>query len=155
MTNRVVDLKSNNPYTLEHEAGGTIKPGHLIMLNSSNKVVVHATAGGTAAADFALENYLVGKGIDTAYASTDLVLHKIFGPGDQVNAIVAASASAIVIGDFLESAGDGTLRKVVAQNDTDGTGAPEIRTHKVIARALEAVDNSGGDAPVRIMVEIV
>lgn len=154
MTN-TVDVKSNSPYTSEHVAGGTITPGHLIILNSSNAVVVHATAGGAAAADFAIENYLVGKKISDTYASGDLVLHKMFGPGDIVNAFVAANAAAIVIGDLLESAANGALRKVVAQADTDGTGAPEIRTHKIIGRALQAVDNSANASQARILVEIV
>jgi len=38
-----------------------------------------------------------------------------------VNALVAASAPAIVVGDFLESAGDGTLRVPVDEADLTGT----------------------------------
>ncbi len=47
----------------EAVAGGTIRPGDLIKLNSDGEVVVHGSAGGNAEALFALEDALQGKEI--------------------------------------------------------------------------------------------
>jgi len=100
----------------EKIAAGTIKPGHLIALDSSGNVVVHPTAGGNAAKMFAFEDPYADtaagtKAIDTAYASDDSVFLGVCPSGVEVYGLVAAAAAAVVIGDFLESAGDGTVRK--------------------------------------------
>lgn len=134
----------------EGKAGGAITPGHLVARNSSNRIVVHPTAADTAQKAFALENELAGKGIDTAYANNDQVFFEILPPGAEVNALVAAGASAIVVGDKLESAGNGTLRKVATDSATDDT-----ERQSIVAIALEAVDNSGGGSAVRIKVEVL
>jgi hypothetical protein len=138
------------PMRKENVANETITPGHLITLNSSNKLIKHATAAGNTNATFAIENEVFGKGVDDNYVANDNVLYGIFQPGDEVLALVAASAGAIVIGDYLESAGNGTLRKVATAAATADTGRASI-----IAKALQAVDNSGGATPARILVEIV
>jgi len=131
-------------------AGGTITPGHLIMINSAGKYVVHGTAKGRALkcfADIADHN---GKGLDDNYVANDLVMGEIVDSGAEVNALLAASATAVVIGAQLESAGDGTLRNITADNTTGPVfgGYP-------IAIALEAVDNSGGGTPARIRVLVL
>jgi hypothetical protein len=125
---------------LEAVAGGTITPGHLIKQNSSGLLVVHATAGGFAERIFAVENDLNGKEIDDNYLVNDYVQSEIYRPGDEVLAFVVASGSAIVVGDYLESAGDGSLRKLAS-------GTP-------LATAIEAVDNSAVGAQSRIKVRI-
>ena len=102
-------------------AAGAITPGHLLVRDGSGTVVVHATAAGRAAAMFARENDLKGDDITVAYISGDLVQMLFFPKGGEVNALVAASAPAIVVGDFLESAGDGTLRVPVDVADLTGT----------------------------------
>lgn len=134
----------------EGVAGGAITPGHLVIRNSSNAIVVHGTAAANAAPSFARENEVVGMNIDAAYATNDQVLYTHCWPGAEVYALVAASAAAIVIGDYLESAGDGTLRVLTTDAATDDT-----QRASVVARAVEAVDNSGGGSPARILVEIV
>lgn len=90
-------------------AGGTIKPGMLVILNSSNRVVVHATSGGYAEAAFALEDALKGKTIDDNYSNGDLVSYTIANKGDSIYALLAAGETA-VIGSKLVSNGDGTLQ---------------------------------------------
>lgn len=136
---------------LELEAGGAITPGHLLKRNSDGKLVVHPSAKMRASALFAVENDLVGEGIDDAYASGDFVQAEYLHAGDEVYALVAASATAITQGALLESAGDGTLRLITdftdAEIDAIGGGA--------IAEALEAVDNSAGITPARIKVVIL
>lgn len=135
------------PMRNEKVAAGTITPGHLIYITSGNQVAVHAVAAAKAQTAFAIENELysstsVFNTIDTNYVVNDNVLYGVFAPGDEVNALVAAAAPAIVIGDYLESAGNGTLRKVA-------TAATAI------AIARSAVDNSAGGAPVRVVAEIM
>lgn len=170
----------------EAVAGGTILPGHLISRNSADAVVVHAVAAGKAQAAYALENEIwhdASSGIGnltTPYASGDKVFYGVFERGAEVNALVAAGAAAIVVGDFLESAGDGTLRKCVDLtaaagsaistrilpdvtatptqtliNNSLATLAAVIDRPGAIAIALEAVDNSGGGAVARIKVEVL
>jgi len=79
----------------------------------------------------------------------DRTFYFVSEPGEEVHALVAAAAPAIAIGDALESAGDGTVRKVVARAATTSA-----QTNSIIGIALEAVDNSGGGTPVRIVMEV-
>ena len=136
------------------KASTTILPGHLLDYETDGKIKLHGGAGLNASRMFAIENAMMGLGITDAYVSTTTVLQNIlfgvFHNGSEVYALVPAGAAAIAIGDWLESVGDGTLRLSVsdtAVNDTQREGS--------VARALEAVNNSGGGTPVRIRVEIV
>ncbi len=101
-----------------------ITPGYLIERTpSASTVREHGTAGGFAQRMFAVENEVVGGGIDDDYAASDNILYEVLPPGAEVFALLAASAPAIVEGDLLESAGDGTLRVQVAVADlTDDSG---------------------------------
>lgn len=134
----------------ERKAGGAITPGHLIAVNSSDAVVVHATAGGKCRALFALEDELQGKGIADAYAQDAIVQYNVCAPGDEVNALLKANEN-IAIGDPLTSAGDGTLKKATLTSTANtGTGAVAQADH-VVAYAAAA---SNTNAVVRIPVEI-
>lgn len=143
------------PMRKEAVASAGITPGHLIDLASTNKVAVHAVAGGNTARAFAIENEVIGNGIDVAYIANDNVLYGIFQPGDEVYALVAAAASAIVIGDEVESAGDGTVRKATAFAQSGTTPFAVTAAGTVIGRALQAVDNSAGGTAVRLLIEII
>lgn len=135
-------------------AGGTITPGHLVSIASTGKYVVHPTAKGRTPAIFAAEADLVGKGIDDNYVANDNVYAWACPAGVEVNALVAAAAAAIVIGDKLESAGDGTLRKVTAESQLTSGNYTYTSAGNVIATALEALDNSGGGSAARLKVLI-
>lgn len=178
-------LLKGDPMVKEAPAAAAIKPGYLVFRNSSNKFAKHATAGGFCPPFFALEKAFLGyednPTIDTQYAADDQVAAAVCRAGDEVYALLAAAAPAVAIGDLLESAGDGTLRKVVnlthAVGTADGTVADvggafnqgtlndnfkELTTYlangagkTAIARALEAVDNSGGGTEARLRVEII
>lgn len=165
----------------EAAAGGAVTPGHLIMRNSANAFVVHNVVGGKTPLLFALEKDFVGKDITSAYVSTERVQALVPQPGTEIYALLPANAAAIVIGDRLESNGDGTLRKLVDLTDSTGGTASDTlvdvpatyteatlanhlaslaaRINKgdpsLVATALEAVDNSAGGTPVRIKVETV
>lgn len=137
-------------HAVEGEATSQITPGHLMRYDgATNKLRVSNVAADTAAIQrmFALENDVVGQipnvgqSIDQVYAVGDRVYGLIVEPGDRLYALVNAGAPAIVFGDLLESALDGSLVK-------RGTGTP-------IAMALEDVNNSGGSSEARIKVEIV
>ena len=135
-------------------ANAEITPGHLVELMSTGKFKVHATAGGNAAKIFAVEDELQGNPISTAYDAGDLVQARHMRPGEWVQAIAVSQGSAIVIGDFVESAAGGTLQKHVA----DVSDSPNT-TNQIIGIAREAIDNSDSAADAiadsRFLVEIV
>lgn len=131
-------------------AGVAIVPGMLIerYLNTTAmfRPCTITTALGVSPT-FALNQSMLNKGVGLpsgvagdAYAIGDLVEAVIGKPGTTIWALVATSAPAIAIGDKLESAGDGTLRKFT-------TGTP-------IAIALEALTNVSG-ANARLRAEVL
>ena len=126
----------------EGEASAAITPGDLVEFGGANDIDVHGVAAGIARKAFALENDLVGDGIDDNYASGDTVQYGIFQPGAEVYAWLAYGENAS-IGSALVSAGDGTLAVV-------GSGENAV----VVAFAVEAKDNTTGGADVRIQVEV-
>ena len=135
-------LLKGDPSYIEYAAAAAITPGHMCYLTSAGKLAVHNVAGGTgvlpSAKIFALENELVGKGIDDAYATNDQVIAANCKPGDEVYAWLKNGVTT-AIGSGLES---------------DGAGALQLSTHAVtsattaaatpVAVALEVVNNSGG-----------
>jgi len=125
----------------EGTAGGSITPGHLIQLNSSGNLVVHATAGGPAERAFAVEDALQGKEIGDAYSSGSRVTYVLAAPGDVVYAFLAAGQNAS-IGSFLAAGGGGNLRVA------SGT---DVR----LAVALEALDLTSSGSPGRIRVRVL
>ncbi|KKK83117.1 hypothetical protein LCGC14_2796600 [marine sediment metagenome] len=131
------------------KAASTITPGMLIDTEAAG-VIEHAGAGLNAAPLFAVENEVVGKGIDDDYIAAENCIYEAMQLGTEVHALLAANAAAIVEGDFLQSAGDGTLRILTASAAT-----AESARRSTVARALEAVDNSANGSIVRIIVEVV
>lgn len=124
----------------EYRAGGALKPGHALKFSGAN-VIVHATALGAWTRLVAVENALIGDGINVAYASGDLVAcHKV-QPGDRLYVRVAAAAVAIAVGDPITLHSDGTFKKSTAGTDF------------VVGDAAEAVDNSGGATEVFLRVD--
>lgn len=121
-------------------ASEAITPGHLI--DSFNNAGVqryrkHNVAAGAVAKTVALEQSMLNKGVDDAYAAGDLVEAAVLGPGGTAWMFIA-SGQTIVHGNKLESAGDGTLRIF-------GSGV-------VLFKALE---NKTATALTRIRVEAV
>ncbi len=123
-------------------AGGTITPGYLVeRYNSSGTPLfrAHSTAGGKAAKAVALNPSMLNKGVDDTYTTGDLVEVGIFSPG-AVAWMLLASGENVVSGDFLESKGDGTVRKF-----TSGTVA--------LFQVVENVNNTAGPATARVKAE--
>jgi len=151
-TPKTILLKGCNDsqHTVEGQATSQITPGHLIKYDTSDKTlhVYNGAANIAVQRMFALENDVaptvgvgLGLAIDQPYAVGDRVYGIIAQTGDHIYALVNAGAPAIVFGDLLESNGDGSLVKA-------GSGTP-------LARALEAVNNSGGSSEARIRCEVL
>jgi urocanate hydratase len=129
---------------IQNEAACTdavITPGMLVTRTATG-VRPHNVAGETASPSFAVENDLVGGDISDDYAIGNDVIYRTFAAGSAVYALAHAGGAAIAANALLKSGGDGTLE--LASTD-------EV----AVARALEAVDNSGGSDPVRIKVEVI
>ena len=120
----------------ERVAVAALSPGHLLELTSANKVQKHSTAGGNHARLIATEDGLRGNGVDVAFAANDPVQVATMLPGE-IALMVLKNGENVAIGDFLESAGDGTLQKHVI----DSTG--DYFTNNLVGIAEEAVDMSG------------
>lgn len=116
MAERTIFL-SVKPVRKEGIADSAITPGMLVARASDGKFDPHSVAGGPCMKAFAFEQELVDSAdVDTAYAQNDRLYYGICSPGAEVYALVAAGAAAIADGDLLESAGDGTLRKIVGSS---------------------------------------
>ena len=123
----------------EKLAGGAITPGHLVMRNSADAVVVHATSGGETSPLFAKEDVYQGRTIDDAYASGEPVQLHHAGSGDVINCILATSQT-IVIGDDIMSNGNGQVAK-------------KTSTNWIIGKAIEAVTTTGTAARLAIRIK--
>jgi hypothetical protein len=145
MAYRTIVLKDNGlSMPKEKAAGGAITPGMLIRRNAADQFIAYDEDNGPAMPMFARENELApGTGsptLDTPYASGDRTFANVYHSGHEVLALLAAGAAAIVIGDKIGAAADGTVKKWAS-----GT---------VVGFALEAVDNSGGGTTARLPIEI-
>lgn len=129
----------------ERVAAGPITPGELIELASATTVQAHSTPGGNAPKAFALENDLVGDGIDDAYGAGDTVQYGVFQRGAEVYALLAHGEN-VNPGDPLESDGNGALQAHTAI----GSG---VQVDAIVGYALEAVNNTSG-ADARIKIEV-
>jgi len=134
MASHVIALRGEPIVDEQNAASEAITPGMLCQPNlpALGQVRKHATAAANAAPVFALERDEMGKTIDTAYAIGDRVKLGRFAPGDGVNALVGAGQTLTGV-EFLESAGDGTLRAVVTDASTDDT-----QRNAIVARSAES-----------------
>lgn len=84
---------------------------------------------------------------DRGYVAGEIcsVAHLVYG--DEIYALLAPGAEAVIVRDLLISNGDGCLRKLPAE--LGSTPYPHV-----VGRALEAIDNHLGMTTVRILVEI-
>lgn len=137
MAKLTILIKSANNVMLEKVVSAALNPGHLVELISTDKVRKHATAGGPCFPMFALEDYFQGRKITDAYDTSTYLLAPVWlpGRGDEVYATMSATTEALVIGDFVESAGDGTLRKY----DIASTGTAIEGSHVIVGIAKAAI----------------
>ena len=156
MSKNTITLKvRSQDFRKEYQAGSTITPGMLVAIDSSNLADAHATAAGNHRRAFAVEDDLQGNDIGDDYTIDNMVQVNHFAPGEEVYAWVQGESSAVVIGDALESAGDGTLRLHVAPDLEVSGAAPDLALNQIVGFALEAVDVSdSGSANSRIEIEV-
>jgi len=107
MAIKTIKIKKYSDVIEEYVASGIITPGMLLKYDSDGKVL--ATNATEAMSLFAMEDELQGKGIDDNYAVGDPVQVWVPYRGDQVYGWL--SGASVVAGDFLQSAGDGSLKK--------------------------------------------
>lgn len=143
MAYNTIKVKKYSNVIEEFVANAAITPGMLVEVMSTGKLRKHATALGNAFPMFALEDELQGKGINDNYAAGDQVQVWIPGRGDIVNALLRDEEN-IAIGDFLESDGEGKLRKYVAESVTsaDAQEANTIYESRIVGVAVAAVNLS-------------
>lgn len=140
------------------KASVDIMPGMLIEIDGAD-VKPHATAGGNAARLFAVENALIGDGIDVAYTEDgEAVLFAKCMPGNRVYALLKTGNN-VAINDMLESGGVGNLQKHTAPSQAvneSGSATYTIgqKVEAIVARAVEAVNNASG-VDARILVEVM
>ncbi len=140
-TPRTVHLGGDITVVNDLLGSGAITPGYLVeRFNSSGtpKFRAHSTASGMGSKTVALENEMLNKGIDDAWADGDLILAGVMHPGATAQ-LILASGETVVAGDFLESKGDGTMRKY-----TSG-----VRLFQV----LEGTNNTAGSTTARVKSE--
>ena len=156
MSNYNTTILKGDPKRVEGVGSEALYPGHLIEYGGSNDLQKHSTAGGDASKMFALENEMVGNTPTDGYSSGDRVYAAVFSSGQEVQARVAASAAAISKGDALMSAGDGTLKlhSKQAVDYSKNTSTLELEDNRIVAYAMEALDNSGGSSEAFIHVEV-
>lgn len=153
MAKNTIKVKKYSDVIEEYTATAVaIKPGYLLEVTSAGLVQAHSSAGANVAPPiFALEDELQGDSIATDIAASAKVQCWIPYRGDQAYAYLKDGEN-VSIGDLLESAGDGTLKKHTA----DSAGVVEY-PNAIVATALEAVDLSASSntAAGRIIVRIV
>jgi len=150
---QVIELLTDSNGSFIHDeelaaSGSAIVPGMLVEEVAGGTVQEHSGAGLNAQKLFALANISNGGTIDDVYAVGETVRYGAAHSGQKAFALVGVVA-AIVRGDALESAGDGTLRKAVADAATD-----TAQRDSIVGYAREAVDNSGGSVDVRIKIRV-
>ena len=135
MANRI-HVKSEGMVYDEKNAGAAgILPGMLVMLNSSDKVVIHATRGGRGQLMIVLEDSLQGNTVSDAYTADNPVRVWMPRRGDVFYGLLKDGQD-VNIGDQLISAGDGKFEEV-AQAVSAG-----VTVQQAFAEVLEACDTT-------------
>lgn len=137
---RTVKIRSYLDIQEEYVLSGIVKPGYLVMVESTNLVTYHTVSGGIAPIPmFAQENEFLGKTIDTAYAVDERLQVWIPTRGDVVNAVLKKGQN-VGIGDRLVSNGDGTLKIYVL------TGSNKEDSRAIVGLAMEAINLTASTA---------
>ena len=144
-----IKLKNYSGVFEEYVAtAAAITPGMLLekfYSGTTLQVRAHSTAGGNAEKIFALEDELQGNGITDNYAVSVPIQCWFPGRGDQVYAILADD-NVVVIGDFLESDGNGRLQlhtSDVESFESAEAGSITVLPEQIVAVAIEALDLTG------------
>jgi len=143
MARKVIILNGDPLIKEELTATEAIIPGHLIEFASASSAQKNTQVANQSVM-VALERDELGKGIDDAYAASDVLKHAVLKPGDRFYGWLASGHN-VAAGDFLAPQSGGLM------------GKTSVSTTLRVAQALEAV-NTSGSAPVagtRIRVQVV
>lgn len=134
MANQNVVLLGQPIWDEDNKAAEVITPGHLVAMDGSGNIVKHPTLGGFAPATFADARHEMGAGrinsmsgaysVTNTYAVNDVVKVAHCYPGMRVYAWIASGVS-VTKGNFMQSAGDGTL---MVQTSTNHRVARSLET---------------------------
>ena len=151
MSDRTI-VQKGDPLQKERTATAVaITPGYLIERTPAAATVrAHSTAGGRANIAVAIENSNAGGEVTTAYAVSSQIQYVTPRSGDEILMVLQASEN-VAIGDWLESNGDGTLRKLV-EVDKGASASGNIQGENIIGQALEA-SNVGADALINVEIQ--
>ena len=142
---KTIKLKKYQDIINEYTATAVaITPGMLLELTSAGTVQAHSSSGQNAMRMIALEDELQGKAIEDNYAASAKIQVWMAQPNEEAYMILADGES-VAIGDFLESNGDGYLKKHVADVESFESAEPgsiTVYPEQIVAQALEAVDIS-------------
>ena len=142
MAPKTILLKGDPLQKIDKATAVAITPGYLLQLDSvAGQIEAHATAGGNQARMFAIEDALQGKEIGDDYGVSTLVQYHTCRPGDEVYAMLKDGEN-VARGDYLESNGDGTLRKLIPYSVGNDSADDTVYTNNIVGQALEAVDAS-------------
>lgn len=136
----------------EGKASVAVKPGMLvewdgaaILTTLGVRPCTKAGVGlGATRKAFALENDLVGQGIDDNYDINDMCRYGVMNRGSEVQALLATGNN-VAIGDALASNGAGNLKKAATTVGADD--------EEIVGYAMEANNNASG-VDVRLRVEV-
>ncbi len=133
--NTIIVKSYNNNREQIVASAAAITPGMLLERTSGGLVQAHSAAGGVISSKiFAMEDAFQGKKITDNYAVSVPIFCILPTSGDRVYAIFEeTSGNTLAIGDDLESAGDGRVRKYTAQ----ASGGAVEATGAIIGQALE------------------
>ena len=157
-------MSANNPKTVklqvydhngyrEGVAGeDNITPGMLLDIDGDGDLIKHDDAGENAVPYIAVENDYIGDDIDEDYNDEDQIRYHIGITGERYYMWLQDGEN-VSEGDFLESAGDGTLQEHVLPEDTDGGTTGDIHTQAARFIAKEDV-NADQSENERIIVEV-
>lgn len=134
-----IKIKNYSDIFVEYPAVAELLPGHLLMITSAKKVQKHNAASGNVLPMVAIEDALQGKGIRDKFEADDVVRCWIPQRGDVVR-LRLKDGQNVVAGDWVESAGDGTVQKY----GVDSTG--DYFPAQLVGQVLEPVDMSGSSA---------
>jgi hypothetical protein len=121
----------------EARAASIITPGHTVELTADNEIVVQSEPSSRVQVATEEIHVLEGKTKDHDFAIGDLVSYRPLSKGDEFQAWLK-EGEVVVIGDLLESAGDGTFVAADA-----GTSTVEAR---------EAVDATAENSRIKVRV---
>lgn len=109
-TPKTILLSSCYAVQREGKTAGVVRPGMLLNIRNQAAIVAHNEAGQECQAAVAIENDLVGKGIDDNYANPEQIRYAVLRDGDKFFGIIDENQN-IAVGDLLASSGDGTLKE--------------------------------------------